>query len=139
MNPKSSQPPPDSQLERQPSGTATEPPPSRPWRTEGLPKGQPPKPRPRWLTMAIWLVGYLLLFGMLTVQDRLSGPQPVPYTDFKTQVTNKNVAEVFARGDSIEGQLKKAVAIPGQQDRTFQQPGRYGCRARGLQHRHDGC
>ena len=71
--------------------------------------------------MAIWLVGYLMLFGVLTLQDRLSGPQPVPYTDFKTQVTDRNVAELFARGDSIEGQLKKAVAIPGQQDRTYQQ------------------
>ena len=58
---------------------------------------------------------------MLTVQDRLSGPQPVPYTEFKTQVANKNVAELFARGDSIEGQLKKAVPLPGQQDRTYQQ------------------
>jgi cell division protease FtsH len=71
--------------------------------------------------MAVWVVGYLILFGTLTLQDRLSGPQPVPYTDFKTQVTDKNVAELFARGDSIEGQLKKAVAIPGQQDRTYQQ------------------
>ena len=71
--------------------------------------------------MAIWVVGYLILFGVLTVQDRLAGPQPVPYTDFKTQVSDKNVAELFARGDSIEGQLKKAVAIPGQQDRTYQQ------------------
>jgi cell division protease FtsH len=48
----------------------------------------------------------LLLFGVLTVEDQLSGPQPVPYTEFKSQVANKNVAEVFARGDSIEGQLK---------------------------------
>ena len=71
--------------------------------------------------MAVWVVGYLVLFGILTLQDRLAGPQPVPYTDFKTQVTDKNVAELFARGDSIEGQLKKAVAIPGQQDRTYQQ------------------
>ena len=121
MTAKSSQPPPDSPRERQPASSSTEPPPSRPWRTEGLPKGQPTKPRPRWLTMAIWVVGYLILFGVLTLQDRLSGPQPVPYTDFKTQVTDKNVAELFARGDSIEGQLKKAVAIPGQQDRTYQQ------------------
>jgi len=120
MTAKSSQPPPDSR-ERQPASPSTEPPPSRPWRTEGLPKGQPTKPRPRWLTMAIWVVGYLILFGVLTVQDRLAGPQPVPYTDFKTQVSDKNVAELFARGDSIEGQLKKAVAIPGQQDRTYQQ------------------
>jgi cell division protease FtsH len=121
MTAKSSQPPPDSPRERQPASSSTEPPPSRPWRTEGLPKGQPTKPRPRWPTMAIWVVGYLMLFGVLTIQDRLSGPQPVPYTDFKTQVTDRNVAELFARGDSIEGQLKKAVAIPGQQDRTYQQ------------------
>jgi cell division protease FtsH len=71
--------------------------------------------------MAVWAIGYLLLFGVLTVQDRLSGPQAVPYTEFKTQVANKNVPEVFARGDSIEGQLKKAVPLPGQQGRTYQQ------------------
>jgi cell division protease FtsH len=71
--------------------------------------------------MAMWLGAYLLLFGVLTLQDRLSGPQPVPYTEFKTQTANKNIAEVFARGDSIEGQLKKPVPIPGQQDRTYQQ------------------
>ncbi len=58
---------------------------------------------------------------MLTVQDRLSGPQPVPYTEFKTQVTSKNVGEVFARGNSIEGQLKQAVPFPGRKDRTYQQ------------------
>jgi cell division protease FtsH len=69
----------------------------------------------------VWLGGYLILFGVLTVQDRLSGPQPVPYTEFKTQVVNKNVAELFARGDSIEGQLKKAVPIPGEKDRSYQQ------------------
>jgi cell division protease FtsH len=71
--------------------------------------------------MAVWLVGYLLLFGMLTVQDRLSGPEAVPYTEFKIQAANKNVAEVFARGDSIEGELRKAAPIPGQQDRRYQQ------------------
>ena len=71
--------------------------------------------------MALWLLGYLVLFGLLTVQDRLSGPQAVPYTEFKIQVTNKNVAELFARGDSIEGQLKKPAPVPGQQDRSYQQ------------------
>jgi cell division protease FtsH len=73
------------------------------------------------VTAAIWFVGYLLFFAVLTVEDRLSGPQPVPYTEFKNQVANKNVAEVFARGDSIDGQLKKAVLVPGQRDRTYQQ------------------
>jgi len=68
-----------------------------------------------------WLVGYLRWFGVLTVQDRRSGPQTVPYTEFKSQVANKNVAELFARGDSIEGQLKKAVPLPGEPNRTYHQ------------------
>jgi cell division protease FtsH len=110
------QPPPNPAHERPPSQS-----PVRPWRTEGLPKGQQPKPRQRWITGAIWLVGYLLLFGMVTLQDRRAGPSLVPYTEFKSQVASKNVAEVFARGDSIEGQLKKAAPLPGQENRTYQQ------------------
>ena len=109
-----------SSSEQPPSDSAGKPL-GRPWRTEGLPKGQGPKPRPRWVTGAIGLVGYLLFFGMLTLQDRLSGPQAIPYTEFKTQVAANNVAELFARGDSIEGQLKKPVAVPGGQDGTYQQ------------------
>ncbi len=108
--------------EHPPSGSTPAAPPSRPWRTEGLPKqGQPAAPKRRWQPAAVWLVGYLILFGVLTVQDRLSGPQPVPYTEFKTQVATKNVGELFARGNSIEGQLKKAAPLPGQPDRSYQQ------------------
>jgi cell division protease FtsH len=96
-------------------------PPSRPWRSEGVPEGRPGAPRRRWTTAAIWLVGYLVLFGVLTIQDRLSGPHAVTYTEFKSQVANKNVTQLFARGDSIEGQLKKEAPVPGQPDRTYQQ------------------
>jgi cell division protease FtsH len=105
------------------SGPPAERPPARPWKTEGLPKGQlPPNPRRRWwITGAIWLIGYLVLFGIFTIQDQLSGPQLIPYTEFKNQVGGKNVAELFARGDSIEGQLRKPAPLPGQQDRTYQQ------------------
>jgi cell division protease FtsH len=67
------------------------------------------------------LLGYLVLFAVVTIQDRLSGPQLLPYTEFKTQVARKNVAEVFSRGDSIEGQLKRPVPVPGMDDRTYQQ------------------
>src|SRR5690348_4057428 len=84
---------------------------TRPWRTEGLPKGQPPTRARRWLRPAMWFLAYLVLFAVLTMQDRWSGPQAIPYTEFKAQVANKNVAELFARGDSIEGQLKTPVAI----------------------------
>ncbi len=96
--------------------------PGQPWRTEGLPKGQPPpSPQRRWTTAAIWLIGYLLLFGLLTLQDRLSGPQAIPYTEFKAQVAARNVAELFARGDSIEGQLKTPAPLPTDPKRTYQQ------------------
>src|SRR5262245_56490786 len=107
--------------ERPSSGPPSQEQPGRPWRTEGLPKKQASRQRPRWIAMVPWLVGYLLWFGVLTIQDRRSGPQTVPYTEFKSQVGNKNVAELFARGDSIEGQLRKAVPLPGQHNRTYQQ------------------
>jgi cell division protease FtsH len=94
--------------------------PQQPWRTEGLPPRAPQKPRLRPSTVAIWLIGYLVLFGMLTLQDRLAGPQPVPYTEFKTQVTNKNVGVVFARGNSVQGELKKSAPVPGEADQTYQ-------------------
>jgi cell division protease FtsH len=116
-----SQPPPSSARQESPSKSPPAQPRQRPWRTEGLPKGEPPKPMPRWITAGVWVLGYLLFFGVLTLQDRLSGPQPVPYTEFKKQVANKNVQELFARGDSIEGQLKKTAPLPGLQNRTYQQ------------------
>jgi cell division protease FtsH len=95
--------------------------PAKPWRTEGLPEGQAPKPKPRWMRLGAWLLAYVVLFGAFEVQDRLSGPQAVPYTEFKAQVAAKNVAQVFARGDSIEGELKSAAPVPGAKDRTYGQ------------------
>jgi cell division protease FtsH len=111
----------DPARERPSSAPPSQESPGRPWRTEGLPKQQPQRQRPRWVVAVPWLLGYLLWFGVLTVQDRRSGPQTVPYTEFKNQVANKNVAELFARGDSIEGQLKKAVPLPSEQNRTYHQ------------------
>jgi cell division protease FtsH len=101
----------------------SDPQPGRPWRTEGLPKGQPPKPKPkpRWLKLGAWLLAYLALFGVLQVQDRLSGPHAVPYTEFKKQVQAKNVTQVFARGDSIEGELRAAAPLPGEKGQTYRQ------------------
>jgi cell division protease FtsH len=107
---------PGSQPERQASSGAS----PRPWRTEGLANGQSAKPRPGWTRWAVWLVGYLILFGLFTYQDRMSPPQAVSYTEFKAEVANKNVAEVFARGDTIQGALKKAAPLPDQTDRTYQ-------------------
>jgi cell division protease FtsH len=114
-------PPASSSPDTPPAGAPPQQAPQRPWRTEGLPKSDPPKPRRRWIRAAIWFVAYLVLFALLTLQDQLAGPQSVPYTEFKKQVASKNVDQLFARGDSIEGQLKTAAALPGQTNKTYQQ------------------
>ena len=43
--------------------------PPRPWRTEGLPQGQPPNRRPGWSEIVTLVLSYALFFGLLTVQD----------------------------------------------------------------------
>src|SRR6476469_6977846 len=91
-----STPTPTAQADRQSGDSSGNQQVSRPWRTEGLPPGGPAKQRRRWITTALSIVGYGVLFGMLTLQDRLSGPQAVPYTEFKGQVAAKNVTEIFA-------------------------------------------
>jgi cell division protease FtsH len=101
-------------------GTPGEPPRNpnapRPWRTEGLPNNEPgKKKRPAW-TWAAWGVAYLAFFALLTLQDRLAGPHMVPYTEFKAQVAKGNVAEVFARGNTIQGVLKQAAPVPASKD-----------------------
>jgi cell division protease FtsH len=119
---ESQSPPSQSQSQSQsqrPEPRPTKPPtlpPSRPWRTEGLPpEGPPNTPRgpTRWLRIVFALSIYAIFFGLLTMQDRLSDPETLPYTEFKQQVAAQNVAEVFARGDSIQGGLHKAAQVPG--------------------------
>ncbi len=95
--------------------------PPPPWRTEGLPEEQPGKQPSPWGSRAWWLLTCAGLFAILTMQDRLSGPHVVAYTEFKAQVASKNVHEVFARGNTVQGALKQPRPIPGQQTGTYQQ------------------
>jgi cell division protease FtsH len=58
-------------------------------------------PRRILVLLAVYLGGFLLL----SYQDRLDDPPTVSYTEFTRQVAAGNVAEVFSRGDRIEGVL----------------------------------
>src|SRR5688500_18722090 len=107
----SPKPPRDNSSEPRPDGKQ----PSPPWRTEGLPPGQPPKKRPRWLSMVLPGAASQFLFTPLTMQERMSETDAVPYTEFKRLVRAQIVAEVFALGESIEGALKKDAPNPGRQ------------------------
>ena len=100
--------------------------PKQPWRTEGVPGSGAPnqqqQPRGRgWRSLVVQLiVGYGLFFLLLTAQDRSGGPQTVSYTEFTEQVEAENVKEVFARGASIQGELREPAPLPGA-EATYQQ------------------
>ncbi|MFF0374041.1 ATP-dependent zinc metalloprotease FtsH [Actinoplanes missouriensis] len=76
-------------------------------------RGQDNRKRPWLRRMAPVLIGYAIVFGLLTVQDRADAPPTVAYTAFERQVQARNVAEIFSTGDTIEGKLRTAVALPG--------------------------
>ncbi|HVE23901.1 MAG TPA: ATP-dependent metallopeptidase FtsH/Yme1/Tma family protein, partial [Sporichthya sp.] len=89
---------------------------SRPWRTEGVPGAKDgPAGGGSWWQRLLWvLLAYLVMFALVTAQDQGGRPHAIAYTEFRQQVTEHNVAEVFAHGDSIQGRLKLARPVPGE-------------------------
>ncbi|MFD3498204.1 ATP-dependent zinc metalloprotease FtsH [Streptomyces sp. NPDC058678] len=92
--------------------------PDQPWRTEGTPE-EPPKPspggrRPRggwWGLAAAALVVFLVANLVLSFFN--DGDEPtLSYTEFSRQVDNGNVTKIYAKGDAIQGQLKKKQDNP---------------------------
>jgi cell division protease FtsH len=89
-----------------------------PWKVEGAP---PPEPQPGGLMprmpggRRIWLLLIVLLavnwWFASTLPDH-SRRLTASYTFFRSQVTGGNVAEVTSRGDTIQGDFKKAVTDP---------------------------
>lgn len=97
----------------------------KPWRTEGLPRNnssddeeQPKKPRKIW---RFWIISGILLiglWGLLSWQDARNAPPSIPYTEFTTQVLAGNVKEIYAKGDTIQGELKTEAQLPDDGDET---------------------
>ncbi|TPV47583.1 ATP-dependent zinc metalloprotease FtsH [Pseudarthrobacter phenanthrenivorans] len=94
-----------------------------PWRVEGIPRrdqgGQPGDRKKRftpWLWLAVLYLGFFLIFSF---QDRASVPVTVPYSEFKSQVQSNNVAEVFSRGDTIEGKLRQERPLPATEGQPY--------------------
>jgi cell division protease FtsH len=92
--------------------------PEPPWRTEGTPDEPPGPPvggrRPRggwWSLVLTALVVYLIANLVLSFFD--GGDEPtISYTEFSKQVDDGNVSKIYAKGDAIQGQLKKARDNP---------------------------
>ncbi|MFB7498664.1 ATP-dependent zinc metalloprotease FtsH [Streptomyces sp. NPDC056161] len=92
--------------------------PDQPWRTEGAPEEpqKPPSGRRRmrggWWRLALAaLVVYLIANIVLSLQDQDHEPT-VSYTEFSKQVSDGNVSKIYAKGDAIQGQLKKEQTDP---------------------------
>ncbi|MFG3161903.1 ATP-dependent zinc metalloprotease FtsH [Streptomyces sp. NPDC048232] len=90
----------------------------RPWRTEGTPE-EPPKPPPGgrrmrggwWNLVLAALVVYLIANLVLSFFNE--GDEPtISYTEFSKQVDEGNVSKIYAKGDAIQGQLKKSRDKP---------------------------
>lgn len=92
--------------------------PDQPWRTEGAPE-EPPKPPNGgrrmhggwWRLIVTALVVYLLANLVLSYFDQANEPT-ISYTEFSKQVDAGNVEKIYAKGDSIQGQLKKEQKNP---------------------------
>ncbi|MFI6617602.1 ATP-dependent zinc metalloprotease FtsH [Streptomyces sp. NPDC050528] len=93
--------------------------PDQPWRTEGTPD-EPPKPSPGgkkmrggwWSLILTALVVYLIANLILSFFNE--GDEPtISYTEFSKQVDAGNVTKIYAKGNAIQGQLKKEQEKPG--------------------------
>jgi cell division protease FtsH len=78
-------------------------------RSGGKTSGSGEKPRlsrRTWLTFLLLLIfNYMLMRGLTGAE----GTTVVPYTYFKQQVAEDNVARVFGKGEIIQGQFREAV------------------------------
>ncbi|MFF9243188.1 ATP-dependent zinc metalloprotease FtsH [Streptomyces sp. NPDC014801] len=91
--------------------------PDQPWRTEGTPE-EPPKPpsggrrmRGWWRLIVAALVVFLIANLILSFQDEATEPT-ISYTEFSKQVDTGNVSKIYAKGNAIQGELKKAQDNP---------------------------
>ncbi|MFF4835698.1 ATP-dependent zinc metalloprotease FtsH [Streptomyces sp. NPDC001315] len=92
--------------------------PDQPWRTEGTPE-EPQKPPPGgkkirggwWSLVLTALVVYLIANLVLSFFNEGNEPT-ISYTQFSKQVEAGNVSKIYAKGDAIQGQLKKEQDNP---------------------------
>jgi len=61
-------------------------------------------------------IALLGLWGLLTWQDASNAPPTIPYTEFISQVEAGNVKEIYAQGDTIQGELTNEAKLPDDGD-----------------------
>ncbi|GAA5078946.1 cell division protease FtsH [Thermocatellispora tengchongensis] len=81
----------------------------KPWRIEGLGDrgGKSQRPKINWWRFAMTLVAAYALFFFVSSFFDAEQPETIAYTQFTEQVRNGNVKDIYAQGDSIQGNLKQ--------------------------------
>src|SRR3954453_4467305 len=104
-------------------GRQQSPPEHKPWRVEGHPDPEqndssrkrpvvpPTMRRFWWIVIALFALNFILSLALSSNPSRTT----VPYTLFYKQVQAGNVSEISAKGESIQGDLKKAVQYTAKQ------------------------
>ncbi|GAB94267.1 cell division protease FtsH [Kineosphaera limosa] len=101
----------------------------RPWRTEGVPEdperadgsdGKRRSPKIKWrnvlLTMLLVYLGSFLVASWFDVRNDVV---TIPYTEFNQQVAARNVTEVYAKGDTIQGELREQATSATNENRAY--------------------
>lgn len=100
-----------------PQRTGTPPTPGQGGTRPRAPTPAPPKlPRRTWLTFLLILLANFVLMRLLFPPEGES--VKIPYTLFKQEVTKRNVARIYSRGDNITGQLRAPIVYPSGPDTT---------------------
>lgn len=99
--------------------TETEDDKPKPWRIEGLQKKPEPgksggdRPKLDWRRiLSLALGAYLLTFLVISLVDVSTAPKSIAYTEFQAQMAAQNIKSVYAKGDTIQGELKAPQPLP---------------------------
>ncbi len=89
--------------------------PDQPWRSEGAPPSPPQRPSRR---ARGWLAVVLAAILVFVVTDALLSyfgqtTRTVSYTEFGRQLAGGNVVRIYAKGDAIQGELRRPAPLPG--------------------------
>jgi len=95
-------------------GDAPEQSPRDPWRVEGSRQTEPERPSGKSGAAATWttVVGLLALYVVAIFALSPHGGAPrldIPYGVFREQAQRRNVAEITATGETIQGELRKEI------------------------------
>lgn len=95
----------------------------KPWRTEGMPghgKDDGSKQNSSWKWLAaVIAVLWLLMFGIMQMQNAATAPRDITYTEFTQQLQAKNVEKVQTKGDTFTGTLKTEKPYPGEEGVSY--------------------